>query len=143
MLAVRRGRRLPAGRGSARIELAPDTSGCGATTMNDRGKPLRLHVPEPTGRPGHPTDFSYLHLASAGAARRPPVQVRPADTADLAVSLVRVLDDDGRAVGPWARQLDADRLRPGLRAMLVTRTFDARMPIPQRQKNIPVYTPAH
>ena len=28
--------------------------------MNDRDKPLRLHVPEPTGRPGHPTDFSYL-----------------------------------------------------------------------------------
>jgi len=107
--------------------------------MNDRGKPLRLHVPEPTGRPGHPTDFSYLHLASAGAARRPPVQVRPADTADLAVSLVRVLDDDGRAVGPWAPQLDAERLRAGLRAMLVTRAFDARMLVAQRQKKISFY----
>jgi len=107
--------------------------------MNDRGKPLRLHVPEPTGRPGHPTDFSYLHLAPAGAARRPPVQVRPADTADLATSLVRVLDDDGRALGPWAPQLDADRLRAGLRAMLVTRTFDARMLIAQRQKKISFY----
>ena len=107
--------------------------------MNDRDKPLRLHVPEPTGRPGHPTDFSYLHLAPAGAARRPPVQVRPADTADLAASLVRVLDDEGRAVGPWAPQLDADRLRAGLRAMLVTRTFDARMLIAQRQKKISFY----
>ena len=31
--------------------------------------PLRLHVPEPTGRPGQGTDFSYLHLAPAGAVR--------------------------------------------------------------------------
>ena len=29
-------------------------------------KPLTLHVPEPSGRPGHETDFSYLHLAAAG-----------------------------------------------------------------------------
>ena len=29
--------------------------------------PLRLHVPEPTGRPGCKTDFSYLHLSPAGA----------------------------------------------------------------------------
>ncbi len=33
---------------------------------------LRLHVPEPTGRPGHETDFSYLHLSPAGQVRRPP-----------------------------------------------------------------------
>lgn len=30
--------------------------------------PLRLHVPEPTGRPGCKTDFSYLRLVAAGAA---------------------------------------------------------------------------
>ncbi|MEO6958889.1 MAG: 3-methyl-2-oxobutanoate dehydrogenase (2-methylpropanoyl-transferring) subunit alpha, partial [Burkholderiaceae bacterium] len=63
---------------------------------------LRLHVPEPTARPGQETDFSYLHLAPAGQARRPPVQVDASDTHDLAYSLVRVLDDDGRALGPWA-----------------------------------------
>ncbi|HEY0825981.1 MAG TPA: hypothetical protein VGD76_19495, partial [Ramlibacter sp.] len=28
---------------------------------------LRLHVPEPSGRPGCATDFSYLHLSEAGA----------------------------------------------------------------------------
>ena len=107
--------------------------------MPNRRRPLRLHVPEPTGRPGHPTDFSYLRLASAGAARRPPVQVRPADTADLAASLIRVLDDEGRAVGPWAPQIEAERLRGGLRAMLKTRAFDARMLIAQRQKKISFY----
>src|SRR5690606_6632038 len=58
-------------------------------------EPLRLHVPEPTGRPGHPTDFSYLYLAPAGAVQRPPVDVAPADTADLTYTLVRVLDDEG------------------------------------------------
>lgn len=107
--------------------------------MNEHAKPLRLHVPEPTGRPGHPTDFSYLRLAPAGEARRPPTQVRAADTADLAASLVRVLDDEGRALGPWAPQLEPQRLRAGLRAMLVTRIFDARMLIAQRQKKLSFY----
>ena len=101
--------------------------------------PLRLHVPEPTGRPGHQTDFSFLHLSRAGEVRRPPVEAMPADTSDLAYTLVRVLDDDGRAVGPWAPQIDADRLRHGLRAMMKTRAFDARMLIAQRQKKISFY----
>ena len=101
--------------------------------------PLRLHVPEPTGRPGHETDFSYLHLSRAGEVRRPPVEAMPADTTDLAYTLVRVLDDDGRAVGPWAPRIDADRLRRGLRAMMKTRAFDARMLIAQRQKKISFY----
>ncbi|HEX6018306.1 MAG TPA: 3-methyl-2-oxobutanoate dehydrogenase (2-methylpropanoyl-transferring) subunit alpha [Burkholderiaceae bacterium] len=106
--------------------------------MNKR-EPLRLHVPEPTGRPGRETDFSYLRLSPAGAARRPPVDVTPFDTADLAYSLVRVLDDDGRAVGPWAPEVGADVLRRGLRAMIRTRIFDARMLTAQRQKKISFY----
>jgi len=102
-------------------------------------KPLRLHVPEPTGRPGHPTDFSYLRLAPAGAAPRPPIQARPAETAELAASLVRVLDDEGRALGPWAPDLEPERLRAGLRAMIRTRLCAARMMIAQRQKKISFY----
>jgi len=46
-------------------------------------EPLRLHVPEPTGRPGHETDFSYLHLSRAGEVRRPPIEAMPADTMQL------------------------------------------------------------
>ena len=102
-------------------------------------EPLRLHVPEPTGRPGCKTDFSYLRLSPAGAVRRPPLDVAPADTADLAYSLVRVLDDDGRAVGPWDPKADPALLRRGMRAMLRTRAFDARMLIAQRQKKISFY----
>jgi 2-oxoisovalerate dehydrogenase E1 component alpha subunit len=101
--------------------------------------PLRLHVPEPSGRPGRETDFSYLHLSPAGAARRPAVAVAPADTGDLAYSLVRVLDDEGAAVGPWAPALDADALKRGLRAMMKTRAFDRRMLTAQRQKKISFY----
>ena len=74
--------------------------------MSEPHPPLRLHVPEPSGRPGQPTDFGYLRLSPAGAVRRPPLDVAPADTLDLAYALVRVLDDDGRAVGPWAPEVD-------------------------------------
>jgi 2-oxoisovalerate dehydrogenase E1 component alpha subunit len=102
-------------------------------------QPLRLHVPEPTGRPGHPTDFSYLHLSPAGAVRRPGIDASAAGTADLAFTLVRVLDDEGRAQGPWAPKHDAALLRRGLRAMMRTRAFDAKMLIAQRQKKISFY----
>jgi 2-oxoisovalerate dehydrogenase E1 component alpha subunit len=102
-------------------------------------QPLRLHVPEPTGRPGCETDFSYLHLARAGEARRPPVQALPAETSDLAYTLVRVLDEDGRAVGPWAPKVEPELLRLGLRSMMKTRIFDNRMVIAQRQKKMSFY----
>ena len=106
-------------------------------------QPLRLHVPEPSGRPGHATDFAYLHLSPAGAVRRPALDATPASTADLAFTLVRVLDDDGRAVGPWADPPDPapdlPLLRHGLRAMMKTRAFDAKMLIAQRQKKISFY----
>ena len=102
-------------------------------------EPLRLHVPEPTGRPGHDTDFSYLHLSEAGAVRRPPVDVEAAQTSDLAFTLIRVLDKDGNAVGPWAPEVDVALLKKGLRAMLRTRSFDARMQLAQRQKKMSFY----
>jgi 2-oxoisovalerate dehydrogenase E1 component alpha subunit len=46
---------------------------------------------------------------------------------DMPFGLVRVLDMDGRAVGPWDPRLDPAVLRRGLRAMLLTRVFDERM----------------
>jgi 2-oxoisovalerate dehydrogenase E1 component alpha subunit len=100
---------------------------------------LHLHVPEPSGRPGHPTDFSYLHLSPAGEVRRPPIDLSATAASDMAYSLVRVLDDQQRAVGPWVPALDVERLRKGLRAMMKTRAFDARMLILQRQKKISFY----
>ncbi|MGZ5270174.1 MAG: thiamine pyrophosphate-dependent enzyme [Ramlibacter sp.] len=102
-------------------------------------QPLRLHVPEPSGRPGCATDFSYLHVSQAGAVRRPPVDTPHQDTADLAYALVRVLDHDGKAVGPWAPDISTAQLRKGLRAMMKTRIFDARMLVVQRQRKISFY----
>src|SRR5437660_12405418 len=101
--------------------------------------PLRLHVPEAAGRPGRRSNFEYLHLSPAGAVRRPELDSRPLQTADLAHSLVRVLDDGGRAVGPWNPGLDVETLRKGLHAMVLTRIFDARMLVAQRQKKTSFY----
>jgi 2-oxoisovalerate dehydrogenase E1 component alpha subunit len=105
----------------------------------DRQSPLRLHVPEPTGRPGQSTDFSYLHLSPAGAIRKPPLDTHAQGTADLCYSLIRVLDDDGKAVGPWNPNLTPEQLKKGLRGMVRTRVFDARMLIAQRQKKTSFY----
>ncbi|NRH41941.1 thiamine pyrophosphate-dependent enzyme [Pseudomonas sp. MS15a(2019)] len=101
--------------------------------------PLRLHVPEPSGRPGRPTDFNYLQLCPAGRAEKPPVDVAPVDTRELATQLIRILDEEGRAVGPWATEEAPDLLLQGLRAMLKTRLFDARMLKAQRQKKLSFY----
>lgn len=102
-------------------------------------QPLRLHVPEPSGRPGCATDFSYLHVSPAGAVRKPPVDTPHFDTADLAYGLIRVLDQQGKAVGPWAPEISTAQLRKGLRAMMKTRIFDSRMLVVQRQRKISFY----
>jgi 2-oxoisovalerate dehydrogenase E1 component alpha subunit len=101
--------------------------------------PLRLHVPEPSGRPGCKTDFSYLQLSAAGAARKPCVDIEPQATADLAASLIRVLDEQGHAQGPWAEHIPEQVLHDGLRAMLTTRIYDTRMVTAQRQKKMSFY----
>jgi 2-oxoisovalerate dehydrogenase E1 component alpha subunit len=72
---------------------------------------LALHVPEPAYRPGDTPDFSAIAIPAAGAAQRPDVAVDAVDTHCLCTSLVRVLDDNGQAVGPWDPRLDPDTLR--------------------------------
>jgi len=104
-----------------------------------QSQPLSLHVPEPTGRPGCKTDFSYLQITPAGTVPRPPVDVTYQDTAPIAASLIRVLDEDDNAIGPWDPGLDRETLRFGLRTMMKTRIFDARMVIAQRQKKLSFY----
>lgn len=101
--------------------------------------PLSLHVPQSPARPGGHSDYSHLRFSPAGAVRRPPLDVDPIDIHDLAYSLIRVLDDDGNAVGPWRPDIDPDRLRAGLRAMLKTRAYDARMMMMQRQGQTSFY----
>jgi len=104
-----------------------------------QSNPLSLHVPEPTGRPGCKTDFSYLQMSPAGSVPRPAVDAGYQETAAIAASLIGVLDDNDNAVGPWDPGLDRDTLRFGLRTMMKTRIFDARMVIAQRQKKLSFY----
>jgi 2-oxoisovalerate dehydrogenase E1 component alpha subunit len=101
--------------------------------------PLSLHVPEPKFRPGDAVDFADVDVPPAGAARRPDTAEHPSRFADLAYTLVRVLDEDGRAVGPWDPKLSPDRLREMLRAMALTRAFDERMFRAQRQGKTSFY----
>ncbi|TAK98347.1 MAG: 3-methyl-2-oxobutanoate dehydrogenase (2-methylpropanoyl-transferring) subunit alpha [Rhodospirillaceae bacterium] len=100
---------------------------------------LRFHVPEPKARPGHAPDFSNLVLPVAGAAPRPPVNASAYDTRDLAGDLIRVLNDDGEAVGPWRPDIAVDVLLRGLRHMMLTRVFDERMLLSQRQGKTSFY----
>ncbi|MGI9168582.1 MAG: thiamine pyrophosphate-dependent enzyme, partial [Caulobacteraceae bacterium] len=108
-----------------------------------RGPPrpnaLSLRIPEPRARPGQTVDFGNLRLSAAGAVERPPIDAAPEDIRDLAYVLIRVLDDDGRGVGPWTPALGPEALRSGLRAMMLTRAFDERMYRAQRQGKTSFY----
>lgn len=99
----------------------------------------RLHVPSVPARPGEQPDFSYVKTAPAGSVPRPPIDVAVGETVSLAEELVRVLDDEDRAVGPWNPQLSPDTLKEGLRLLLLTRAFDDRMQRTQRQGRITFY----
>src|SRR6202045_2678025 len=99
----------------------------------------RLHLPRVPARPGEKPDFSYVHLSPAGAVPRPQVNARARDMMPLSVELVRVLDDNGEAVGPWHPHLDPSELQVGLRHMLLTRLFDDRMQRNQRAGRISFY----
>ncbi|MFA7586990.1 MAG: 3-methyl-2-oxobutanoate dehydrogenase (2-methylpropanoyl-transferring) subunit alpha [Novosphingobium sp.] len=101
--------------------------------------PLRLYVPEPRFRPGDQVDFSDLVIPPAGAQPRPDENCQAAETHPLCNDLIRVLDEDHRAVGPWDPRLDAETLRRMLRIMALTRAFDDRMYRGQRQGKTSFY----
>ncbi|MBX3565632.1 MAG: 3-methyl-2-oxobutanoate dehydrogenase (2-methylpropanoyl-transferring) subunit alpha [Sphingomonas sp.] len=100
---------------------------------------LSLHVPEPKFRPGDEVDFSDIDVPAAGSARRPDTADPANSFHELAFGLVRVLDDEGNAVGPWNPKLDADTLRKMLRSMALVRAFDERMFRAQRQGKTSFY----
>jgi 2-oxoisovalerate dehydrogenase E1 component alpha subunit len=108
-----------------------------------RNRPaLELHVPEPKGRPGDEIDFSHIERPAAGSVPRPDINVSSDQIRDLAYTLIRVLDDDGQAVGPWNPRLDADSLRRILRDMHMVRVYDERMFRAQRQGKTSFYMKA-
>ena len=99
----------------------------------------RLHVPQPSARPGDAPDFSYLSLSEAGAVARPDSDVPARGIENMAHELVRVLDDDGVAQGDWNPDLAPAVLLEALRLMLLTRQYDDRMRRMQRQGKISFY----
>jgi 2-oxoisovalerate dehydrogenase E1 component alpha subunit len=101
--------------------------------------PLSLHVPEPRYRPGDEADFGDIEVLGAGETRRPDSAADAGTIRDLAYGLVRVLDDDANAVGPWNPRLTPEMLRKMLRSMALTRAFDGRMFRAQRQGKTSFY----
>ena len=101
--------------------------------------PLSLHVPEPPFRPGDPVDYSYLKIPPAGAQPRPDEACEAAETHPLCHDMIRVLDEEHNAVGPWDPNLDPETMRRMLRVMALTRAFDDRMYRGQRQGKTSFY----
>ncbi len=113
----------------------------GSKSAPPRGNlpPLQLHVPEPRFRPGDTVDYSHINIPPAGAQPRPDETCPASETKPLCVDLIRVLDEDHRAVGPWDPKLDAETLRRMLRTMALTRAFDDRLYRSQRQGKTSFY----
>jgi 2-oxoisovalerate dehydrogenase E1 component alpha subunit len=108
--------------------------------MENADYALSFSVPEPLSRPGEEPDFSGMDIPAAGSARRPDVDCSPRNMKDMARDMVRVLDRDSIAVGPWVEpDLDPEVLLHGLRSMLRMRAFDQRMLSMQRQGKTSFY----
>jgi 2-oxoisovalerate dehydrogenase E1 component alpha subunit len=106
---------------------------------SDNLPPLGLHIPEPKYRPGDKVDYSDLAIPKAGKQPRPDEGCAATETHPLCLDLIRVLDDDHRAAGPWDPRLDPETLRRILRVMALTRAFDERMFRGQRQGKTSFY----
>ncbi|MGE4072457.1 MAG: 3-methyl-2-oxobutanoate dehydrogenase (2-methylpropanoyl-transferring) subunit alpha [Lysobacterales bacterium] len=102
-------------------------------------QPLRLHVPEPKARPGESPDFSDIVIPPVGSLPRPPIDEPDHTMRDHAFGMIRVLDENGTAVGEWDPKLSPEMLHRGLRAMLLTRIYDERMMRVQRQGKTSFY----
>ncbi|MDM7965403.1 3-methyl-2-oxobutanoate dehydrogenase (2-methylpropanoyl-transferring) subunit alpha [Blastomonas fulva] len=107
--------------------------------LRSNQQPLALHVPEPRSRPGDPVDFSDVVVPAAGSMARPDEAVSPHEMRDLSFGLVRVLDDEHRAVGAWDPRLPHETLLKMLRTMALTRAFDERLYRAQRQGKTSFY----
>ena len=99
----------------------------------------KLHIPAAPFRPGEEPDFSTISLPRAGELERPDELVPANTTRDLSFSMIRVLNENYEAVGPWDPKLPAGVLRDGLSFMLLTRLYDERMFRMQRQGKMSFY----
>jgi 2-oxoisovalerate dehydrogenase E1 component alpha subunit len=101
------------------------------------GARLRLRIPEPAR--GHRPADRVRFISKAGEMTKPALDEKVERIALMRKQLVRVLDDDGNAVGEWAPDLSAEEKLVGLRNMMLVRSFDARLLRAHRQGKISFY----
>ncbi|MBN9221249.1 MAG: hypothetical protein J0I79_25160 [Mesorhizobium sp.] len=102
----------------------------------------KLTFPHPPARPNELPDFSKLNIPPAGSLGIPSPDAAPEEYRPFAEGMIRVLDEHGRAVGPWAdltKAIGPDRLRQGLRDMMRIRAVDKRLLTAQRQGKTSFY----
>ena len=99
----------------------------------------RLHIPAASSRPGDVPDFSNLVIPAAGFSAKPAIDIDGSDITELAFGLIRVLDDQGNAIGAWNPQLKPEQILAGLRHMMHVRAYDERMFRMQRQGHLSFY----
>ena len=101
---------------------------------------LSLRIPQPAR--GHQPADQVRYISRAGEMKKPDLDEKVERVALMRKQLVRVLDDDGRAVGEWVPDLSSDDKLTGLRDMMTVRAFDARMLRAHRQGKISFYMQA-
>lgn len=106
-------------------------------TNEDEVPPLHLRIPDPAR--GHRPADRVRFVSKAGEMKKPALDEKVERVALMRKQMVRVLDDDGTAVGEWAPDLTADDKLAGLRSMMLVRAFDARLLRAHRQGKISFY----
>ena len=96
-------------------------------------------VPSPLFRPGDRSNFDHLDIPQAGILPMPDVSAPSEELHDHAFGLVRVLNHNHCAIGEWAPEIDNQVLIAGLKNMVLTRAYDARMLKMQRTKRLSFY----
>lgn len=100
-------------------------------------QPLSLYVPEPSFR-SRSQDGPFVPIV-AGSVPRPAIELPAGEMRGFAYETIRVLGDNGEAIGPWTPGLADETLIDGLRAMMKVRAYDSRMQMAQRQGKTSFY----
>jgi 2-oxoisovalerate dehydrogenase E1 component alpha subunit len=102
------------------------------------GESTKINVPDAPFRPGDSPWFGRFQEQPEDLTR-PSILAAAENMQDHAWGMVRVLDDEGHALGTWNPHLPADTLRSALAVMTRVRAFDSRLLMMQRQGKISFY----
>ncbi len=113
------------------------TAGQSSTPSAAGSTGLRLRIPEPAR--GHGPADRVRFVSKAGEMKKPALDEKIERVALMRKQLLRVLDDDGTAIGEWVPELSPTDQITGLRNMMLVRSFDARLLRAHRQGRISFY----